>query len=101
NVLTVIYTLSLHDALPILDYVNVNNIVGVDLGINFLATTYDSQGKTTFYNGNVVKHKRGVFKATRKQLQMRQTPSARKKLKQIGDRKSTRLNSSHVKISYA
>ena len=49
----------------IMDYVN--NIVGVDLGINFLATTYDSRGKTTFYNGNIVKHKRGKFKATRKQ----------------------------------
>ena len=59
-----------------LDFADVNNIVGVDLGINFLATTYDSQGKTTFYNGNIVKHKRGKFKATRKQLQTRQTPSS-------------------------
>ncbi|WP_437177654.1 RNA-guided endonuclease TnpB family protein [Halalkalibacter nanhaiisediminis] len=67
---------------------NVSTIVGVDVGINFLATTYDSQGKTTFYNGNVVKHKRGACKATRKQLQMRQTPSARKKLKQIGSREN-------------
>jgi putative transposase len=71
-----------------LDFAGVNNIVGVDLGINFIATTYDSQGKTTFYNGNVVKHKRGAFKAIRKQLQMRQTPSARKKLKQIGSREN-------------
>ncbi|MBM7648719.1 IS605 OrfB family transposase [Bacillus ectoiniformans] len=71
-----------------LDFVNVNNIVGVDLGLNFLAATYDSQGKTTFYNGHLVKHKRGTFKATRKQLQMRQTPSARKKLKQIGSREN-------------
>ncbi|MDK7386075.1 transposase, partial [Bacillus pacificus] len=67
-----------------LDFADVNNIVGVDLGINFLATTYDSQSKTTFYNGNIVKHKRGKFKATRKQLQTRQTPSSRKKIKQIG-----------------
>lgn len=72
----------------VLNFANINNIVGVDLGINFLATTYDSQGKTAFYNGNVVKHKRGIFKATRKQLQMRQTPSARKKLKQIGSREN-------------
>lgn len=71
-----------------LDFANVNNIVGVDLGINFLSTTYDSRGKTSFYNGNTVKHKRSKFKATRKQLQMRQTPSARKKLKQIGSREN-------------
>ncbi|MFJ8268483.1 RNA-guided endonuclease InsQ/TnpB family protein [Peribacillus asahii] len=72
----------------VLGLADVNNIVGIDLGINFLATTYDSQGKTTFYNGNIVKHKRGKFKATRKQLQMRQTPSARKKLKKIGSREN-------------
>ncbi len=71
-----------------LESINVNNIVGIDLGINFLATTYDSQGKTTFYNGKIVKHKRGKFKATRKQLQIRQTPSARKKLRQIGSREN-------------
>jgi len=37
---------------------------------NFLATIYDSQGKTTFYNGKNIKHKRAKLKATRKQLQI-------------------------------
>lgn len=67
---------------------NVNNVVGVDLGINFLATTYDSKGNTCFFNGRKVKHKRGQFKATRKQLQQKQTPSARKRLKKIGSREN-------------
>ena len=71
-----------------LEFANVNNIVGVDLGINFLATTYDSQNKTTFYNGRTVKHKRGRFKVLRKQLQRKQTSSARKRLKQIGSREN-------------
>ena len=84
-----------------LEYKNVNNIVGIDLGINFLATTYDSQGKTTFYNGNIVKHKRGQFKATRKQLQMRQTPSARKKLKQIGSRENRYVSDVNHRITKA
>ena len=84
-----------------LEYKNVNNIVGIDLGINFLATTYDSQGKTTFYNGNIVKHKRGQFKATRKQLQMRQTPSARKKLKQIGSRENRYVSDVNHQITKA
>lgn len=84
-----------------LDYVDVNNIVGIDLGINFLATTYDSQGKTTFYNGNVVKHKHGKFKATRKQLQMRQTPSARKKLKQIASRENRYVTDVNHQITKA
>lgn len=84
-----------------LDYANVNNIVGIDLGINFLATTYDSQGKTTFYNGSIVKHKRGKFKATRKQLQIRQTPSARKKLKQIGSRENRYVTDVNHQITKA
>lgn len=84
-----------------LDFANVNHIVGVDLGINFLATTYDSYGKTTFYNGNVVKHKRGKFKVTRKQLQKRQTPSARKKLKQIGSRENRYVTDVNHQITKA
>jgi len=84
-----------------LDFANVNNIVGIDLGINFLATTYDSQGKTTFYTGNMVKHKRGQLKATRKQLQRRQTPSARKKLKQIGSRENRYVTDVNHQITKA
>lgn len=83
------------------DFANVNHIVGIDLGINFLATTYDSHGKTSFYNGRTVKHKRGVFKSTRKQLQMRQTPSARKKLKQIGSRENRYVTDVNHRITKA
>lgn len=64
------------------------NVVGVDLGINFLATTYENNGETRFHHGRKIKHKRGQYKALRKQLQMRQTPSARKRLKQIGSREN-------------
>ena len=46
----------------------VNNLVGVDLGINHIATTYDSHGKTKFYRGGIIKFMRGKFKATRKSL---------------------------------
>lgn len=67
---------------------DITNIVGVDFGINFLATAYDSTGKTTFYNGREVKDKRAKYKRLRKQLQMRQTPSARKRLKAIGQREN-------------
>ena len=67
---------------------NVNNIVGVDLGINFLAVTYESSGKTGFFSGKQVKHARGRYKATRKELQQRQTPSSRKRLREIGQREN-------------
>jgi len=36
-------------------------VVGVDLGIHFLATTYDSQGKIPFYPGREVKRKRAHY----------------------------------------
>lgn len=71
-----------------LELPNVNNIVGVDLGINFIATTYDSKGKTTFFKGRTVKHKRGHFKAIRKECQQRQTASSRKRIRKIGHREN-------------
>ena len=74
--------------IPQLNEQDVNNIVGVDLGINFLATTYDSKGKTMFFNGRIVKHKRGQFKATRKSLQKCQTASARKRIRTMGQREN-------------
>lgn len=74
--------------IPQLNAQEVNNIVGIDLGINFLATTYDSKGKTTFFSGRKVKHKRGRFKATRKSLQQRQTTSSRKRIRTIGQREN-------------
>lgn len=66
----------------------INNVVGIDLGINFLATTYDSNGTTKFFNGRAVKHKRGKFKTLRKNLQQKQTYSARNRLKEIGSREN-------------
>lgn len=74
--------------IPLLKEQDVNNIVGIDLGINFLATSYDSKGKTTFFNGRNIKHKRGRLKATRKSLQKRQTASARKRIRAIGQREN-------------
>lgn len=87
--------------IPELEFTNANNIVGVDLGINFLATTYDSKNKTKFYKGRAVKHKRGQYKALRKQLQMRQTPSARKRLKQIGSRENRYVTDVNHQITKA
>lgn len=84
-----------------LEYSQVNNIVGIDLGINFLATTYDSQDKTTFYSGSLIKHKRGHFKAKRKELQLKQTSSARKKLRQIGSRENRYVTDVNHQITKA
>ena len=70
----------------------INNVVGIDRGIRFLATTYDSKGKTKFYSGKEVKQKRAKFADIRKQLQQKQTYSARRRLKKIGNRENRWMN---------
>ena len=64
------------------------HIVGLDRGIRFLATAYDSKGKTTFFSGKEVKAKRAKYKQLRRDLQRRHTPSARRKLREIGQREN-------------
>ena len=66
----------------------VSNVVGIDRGIRFLAATYDSKGKSAFYDGNTVKQKRAHYKSLRKQLQQVGTPSSRKRIKAIGKREN-------------
>lgn len=64
------------------------NVVGIDRGINFIVVAYNSKHKSTFVNGRAVKQKRAHYKNIRKQLQQRQTPSARRRLKAIGQREN-------------
>ena len=74
--------------IPELQKSEVSNVVGIDRGIRFLAATYDSKGKSVFYDGNTVKQKRAHYKALRKQLQQVGTPSSRKRIKAIGQREN-------------
>ena len=67
---------------------DINNIVGVDRGIRFVVTTYDSKGKTKFISGKQLQQKRKKFIRVRKQLQHRQTPSSLRRLKKIGQREN-------------
>ncbi|WP_031554486.1 RNA-guided endonuclease TnpB family protein [Oribacterium sp. FC2011] len=64
------------------------NVVGIDRGINFLVATYDSKHKSGFVNGKTIKQKRAHYSKLRKELQMRQTASARRRLKAIGQREN-------------
>lgn len=67
---------------------DIRGVVGVDRGVRFLATSYDSNGKTTFYSGAEVKSKRAHFLKLRRELQRVGTPSSRKRLKTIGQREN-------------
>ena len=80
---------------------DVNKIVGIDLGINFLATIYDSYGKTTFYNGRHIKGKRGHYKILRKELQEHNTKSSKKKIISIGSRENRYINDVNHSITKA
>src|SRR5437868_15361409 len=69
---TPIYTLSLHDALPICDWPTAEACLAMGLFVSFA-------GMVTYKNAQDLRDVAEV----------------------LGDRKSTRLNSSHVSISYA
>ena len=64
------------------------NVVGVDRGINFVVATYDSNHQSTFVSGKAIKQKRAAYSRLRKELQMRHTSSARRRLKAIGQREN-------------
>lgn len=64
------------------------NVVGVDVGMNYLVTAIDSNDKTLFIGGRHIKNKKAQFKRIRKSLQQRKTPSSRKRLRKIGSREN-------------
>src|SRR3989442_7684416 len=72
---TEIYTLSLHDALPI-----------------YVGSAIHHQGRSGAYRGDRVRQARTIQGVVERGEEFRRSN---------GDRKSTRLNSSHVRISYA
>ena len=67
---------------------DVCNVVGIDRGINFVVATYNSKHESGFVSGKAIKQKRAAYSQLRKELQMRQTPSARRRLKAIGQREN-------------
>ena len=77
------------------------NVVGIDRGINFVVATYDSKHKTGFVSGKAVKQKRAHYSRLRRELQMRQTPSARRRLRAIGQRENRWMQDVNHQISKA
>src|SRR5690606_41288169 len=84
------YTLSLHDALPIL---RLRTEPTMTVGISPSAAYW-------LYHG-APRQSRSISSATRRESVSFQRPERSITLSWVTDRKSTRLNSSHVKISYA
>lgn len=70
------------------DASKVTNVVGIDRGINFVVATYDSKHKSGFVNGRAIKQKRANYSKLRKELQIRRTPSSRRRIKAVGQREN-------------
>lgn len=80
---------------------DVCNVVGVDRGINFVVATYDSKHKSGFVSGRDIKQRRAKYKQLRKELQQKQTPSARRRLKAIGQRENRWMQDVNHQVSKA
>lgn len=77
------------------------NVVGIDRGINFVVATYDSKHKSGFVSGKAIKQKRANYSRLRKELQMRHTPSSRRRLKAIGQRENRWIQDINHQVSKA
>ena len=77
------------------------NVVGIDRGINFVVATYDSKHKSGFVSGKAIKQKRANYSRLRKELQMRHTPSSRRRLKAVGQRENRWMQDINHQVSKA
>lgn len=80
---------------------DLRQVVGLDLGMNFLVTTYDSPGHTTFFPGRTANARRAHFKILQQTLQRRPTPSARRRLKRLGQRENRWMTAGNRQVSKA
>lgn len=70
------------------DKQEVKHVVGIDRGLRFLATTYDEQGKTAFFDGKAIMRKRAKYQKLRATLQSKGTKSAKRRLKKLSGREN-------------
>ena len=66
----------------------VQHVVGIDRGLRFLATTFDEKGNSHFINGKEILSKRRHFKKLRQSLQKKNTKSAKRRIRKIGQREN-------------
>ena len=87
--------------LPDVDLSEINNVVGLDRGLRFVANSYDSHGKSLFFNGKQLTAKRTHYKKLRAQLQLKDTKSAKRRLKKIGQRENRWMTDVNHQITKA
>ena len=79
----------------------VTSVVGIDRGLRFLETIYDSRQSTSFVNGREILNKRKKFDSVRAQLQSKGTKSAKRVLKRISGRENRWMSDINHQLSTA
>lgn len=80
---------------------NIQRIVGIDCGLNFIVATADNEGKSFFKSGRQVLHIRHKFASLRKRLQEHNTHGSKRKIKAIGHRENRWMSDVNHQISKA
>jgi putative transposase len=76
---------------------HLTEVVGVDVGIRYLAVTSTSTGKATFHPGKRVRHQANHYARLRKRLQQKGTRGAIRRLKRIEQReRRLKLQANHT-----
>lgn len=86
---------------PEFDRNDVKQVVGIDRGLRFLETVYDSGQKTSFVSGKQILEKRKSFDHVRAELQAKGTKSAKRALKRISRRENRWMNDVNHQLSKA
>lgn len=76
-----------------------NHIVGIDRGLRQIMTVYDESGTTKFFNGRSISYKRKKFAYLRRQLQTKNTKSAKRKLKKLGRKENRWMSDINHQLS--
>lgn len=86
---------------PVLEMNDVKNVVGIDRGQRFITVSYDSHGKTSFINGKKLLFVRRHYKNLRRQLQLKNTKSSKRKIRKINQRENRYVTDINHRISKA
>ncbi len=76
---------------------HLQEVVGVDVGMRYLAVTSTQAGKTTFHPGKRARHRANHYARLRKRLQHKGTRGAKRRLKRIEQReRRLKLQANHL-----
>jgi len=75
------------------------DIIGVDVGINYLAVATTTDKNNKFFYGGEIKNIRNIFSRQRKRLQLKGTRSAKRVLRHQKERETRLMNDVNHKVS--